>query len=231
MNVYPQCQTSASKTRIESDKIMLRRAWFDCENYDISVARPNDDEKEKELLEEGFRFLDRVFVYEIDLRKARCIPSYQSIEAVFFSDYDYDQDIYSLAYEAFSNDRRFHLEPLFDLAAARAAIYRYINELSGRQHRIYKVKHGDELLGFTIVDEKADTSANSFENMLGATKPGIKGKMIAGLLYTSMLLDEASHFRKYIGRVSSSNIASINLHNRLGGHVVEVYDEFIMKKG
>lgn len=196
-------------------------------DYVICRADPADSVYEDRLCSMGFRFLDRMLYFEIDLKAFEEKPADALSGIDFVCDDRFDDDVYALAHAAYTTDRRFHLKPVFDQVSANEVMDAYIDEFRDRELKLYKALHGRELLGFAVVDENADTRHLFFENVLGATRPGIKGKMIAAPLYSAMLAGERDRFRKYAGRVSSSNMASVNLHFQLGGHVTKIYDEFI----
>ena len=197
-------------------------------NYVICRADPNDSVYESRLYDSGFRFLDRVLFYEIDVRTFNDLRVDKIPGVEFACDYEIGDNVYALAHEAFNFDRRFFLAPSFDQGTANYVIDAYLDNFKNRKLKIYKAIHDRELLGFTVVDEDVKEYKNCFENVLGATKPGIKGKMIAGSLYSTMIAGEKDRFKKYIGRVSSLNLSSINLHSKLGGRVTEVYDELVI---
>lgn len=197
--------------------------------YLICRADPADSGREKELLDRGFSFLDRVLVLEIDLRRAAAAPAAQGLpELRVERDGTFSEDMAAMACQAYTADRRFHLESVFDQDQAGPVIRAYLDDCARRGMTVYRALHGDELLGFTVVDE--DTGdRRCFENVLGVTKPGIRGKMAAPGLYAAMLEGQRDRFQKYLGRVSSSNVSSLNLHFRLGAKVSSVYDEFIFR--
>lgn len=182
------------------------------------------------LLQQGFEFLDRVLLMEINMEKAGKREEYKSNpECRIERDDEYSPEMYILAQKALKTDRRFHLEPEFNDKLAAPIISAYIDQCKLQHMPVYKAKHFNELLGYTIVDEYADDSGDYFENVLGVTMPGIKGKMIAGMLYSAMMEGERRQFKKYFGRISAANIPSINMHFQLGGKVVSVCDEYIYR--
>ena len=199
-------------------------------DYIICRADPLDSACENRLRGMGFRFLDRMLYFEIDLRTFSETSSELLSGINFICDDRFGEDVHELAHAAYTTDRRFHLEPEFNQTLANEVIDMYIEDFKNRGMKLYKATHEKELLGFTVVDEKIDSGGSSFENVLGATKPGIKGKMVAAPLYSAMLSGEREKFRKYVGRVSSSNVSSINLHFQLGGHIAKTYDEYIYEK-
>lgn len=198
--------------------------------YTIVEVDVKNSSYESKLLSSGYRFLDRVFEMDIALSGAVDVDDLSSQGIKFVVDSIVSDDIYELACEVYDSDRRFHLDPVFNQENANHILKQYIEDYKQIGVKVFKAYREQELLGFTIVNENVDEKAIFFENVLGATKPGIKGKMIAAPLYKKMLYEESKTFKKYYGKVSSSNLASINLHFMLGGRIRNIYDEFIYKK-
>lgn len=204
-------------------------------DYVICQSDVLDSVYESELTERGFRFLDRILYMEIDLAKKNISADngpkriLQDQGIVFACDGVFTESMYQMAYKAYTSDRRFHLNPVFSQQDAIPVIRAYIDQCRLGHMKIYKALHQDELLGYAVIDETADGKKCYFENVLGVTAPGIKGKMVAEALYGSVLTGEKSSFKKYAGRVSSSNMVSINLHFQLGAKVRGIYDEYIYK--
>lgn len=199
-------------------------------DYIICQVDVLDSIYENTLTNRGFQFHDRIFYMEIDLQQVpelrlQGIPQ----EITFNVDNQYSEDVYELAYDSYVTDRRFHLEPVFDQKKAIPVIRTYIDSYKGEGLKIYKAKYKEELLGYTIVRENRDSKKAFFENVIGVTAPNIRGKAIAGPLYTTMLLGEKNEYKRYVGRVSASNASSVNLHYQLGGRVIKIYDEFIYR--
>ena len=195
--------------------------------YTICRVDVADSLRAAELLAQGYAFLDRVLLMEIDLRRPGEREAIQAMPGVrVVCDHSFPEEMFSLACRAYTMDRRFHLEPAFDSVRAAPVLRAYIDDCAARGMKVYKALHGEELLGFTVVDESLP-GVGRFENVLGATTPGIKGKMVAPMLYNAMLEGEKARFRKFIGRVSAGNAASMNLHYSLGARTLSVYDEYI----
>lgn len=204
------------------------------EKYNIQQVDSLNDERIEELLKQGFHFHDRVLRVEIsveaqkDLLNRIEIPNGVSIS---LSD-DFTEDMYHLACEAYKTDRRFHLEQRFDANVANDVIGAYLREFKEKNYLVVKALHQQNLLGFTVIRECEQKEA--FENVLGATLPGMKGKMIAVPLYGRMLrLVSESAFKsrrlKYRGGISSTNAASINLHMHFDAKVTAIIDEYIYR--
>lgn len=199
-------------------------------DYVICRADCLDVAATQALLRQGFQFLDRILYFEISTRLAERTSFQSAVPGVdYVCDAVYEEAVFQLAYRAFKTDRRFHLESAFHQEEANKVIKAYLLHCKAQGMKLYKARHNSQLLGFAIADERADENGRYFENVLGATLPGIRGKMVAAPLYTYMIASEKERFRRYVGRVSSANAASINLHFQLGGRVTKVYEEYIFR--
>ena len=126
---------------------------------------------------------------------------------------------------AFNTDRRFHLKPEFDTEISAKTLKEYIRFYNEQDIVVTRVEYDGELAGYTVIHRQDEQA----ENVLGATKPGILGKMVAFGLYANTIkyLYEQENYKKYYAEVSSSNTASINLHVQLGAKVLGSYDKYI----
>lgn len=137
----------------------------------------------------------------------------------------FTDEMLNLAVMAYGTDRRFHLEPGFDNdGLAREMITAAAREYEANGAQIVTAAHGGELLGFCAFLPCED----GYRNVMGLTARNMKGKLAAWPLYTGALRLLASGW--YTGNISSSNVASLNLHIRLGGRVVGTEDWYILRR-
>lgn len=202
-------------------------------DYIISQAENLNAEKTEHLLCNGFLFHDRKLRVEINIKDTEIFSKRLEGKTAYFdirTSRDVSEEMYVLACKAFNNDRRFHLEQNFDQNLANQIIKAYFNDFNQRDILIFKALQNKELLGFIIVEKHSDGKC---ENLLGATRPDIKGKIIAYGLYVNVLKmlaeNEYGNLKKYYGDVSSTNLASLNLHIQLGARIKKIYDEFIYR--
>ncbi len=202
--------------------------------YIIQQIESNDVQGAEELRKQGFYFHERLFFIEIALKTeagiGKRIEGGVSEISLEMSN-EYLQDIYELAYESFETDRRFHLERKFDQSKAKTVKEAFINRCRERGCMVFSARKDGKLLGYIIVDTHPGRGAGCFQIMLGVTCSGIRGKLVAIPLYRGLLehmaMPENGGFTKYCGYISTTNTASINLHNHLGARVVGTVDEYI----
>lgn len=209
---------------------------LDGTKYIVQQVEKQQIEKAVELLSQGFEFHERYLLVENNLKSEEnlCEQTNEILKGVCMEiEHDYREDLYSLAYESFEADRRFHLERKFDQEIARYVKESYINQCRDSGMPFFSVRKDGKLLGYIIIELQPQKAGGCIHIMLGVTCPGIKGKMIAPLLYKGMLmrfsLTENGGYTKYRGYISSANIASINLHQGLGAKIIKVVDEYIYR--
>lgn len=192
----------------------------------------------EKLQKKGFQFHERFYNMEIDLKGTTQLRNQRAVSLGDISmelGNTYSKDLYELAYHSFETDRRFHLDPEFNQTTARDVKKAYIDWCRARNMAVFSVRKDKELLGYTIIDMHTEKDDGYFQIMLGVTKAGIKGKMIAFPMYSGLLerISHAGHgrFTKYGGYVSTANLASINLHHYLGARIIRVVDEYIYRNG
>ncbi len=201
----------------------------------VILRRDCHDPQRAEIEACGFRFHDRILRMRIDPNNTKAhreAISQKLIDMPISVTDSLDTAMYDLACRVYKHDRRFHLDEQYDMELASKSLKGYFDGFSKRNIRIFETKVPDtsELLGFTVLELKADGTG---ENILGVTKNDMRGKMAAWGIYNGMLKQmecgNAYECRQYCGNVSSSNAASINLHINLGGRVESIYDEYIKK--
>lgn len=90
---------------------------------------------------------------------------------------------------------------------------------------LFKCFYNGNLAGFTVV-KKLDQ--NSCENVLGAVDPLYQSRGVAIGLYAYMLRElKEKGYEKLYGRISTTNVASINLHIALGVKYSRPEDEYV----
>lgn len=193
-------------------------------DYVIAKACPEDVGRIKELEERGFCFHNRTVLGEIPLSVLN-EKQLRMIRADVREEGNITPDLYELARRCFPRDRRFHLKKDFDQGLADKILKGYMDELSGERLRVYKCFHKSRLTGFTIVKNLENQNC---ENVLGAVDPEYQNRGAALNLYLYMMKCLRDNgMEKLYGRISTTNMASINLHIALGAKYREPMDEYI----
>lgn len=198
--------------------------------YIVKKSQGDDPDRMIEFKNAGFVFLDRLLCAEINLKASYELRQDRMKELPGLSFYDsseFTKDMFDMACRQYTKDRRFHLKDCFDDVLAADIINIYSKHYMNCGGKLYLSNYNGALSGYIMYVQKGD----SFENVLGVTAPGLPGKASAYALYSKLMdkmLEEG--YKNYKGWVSSSNIASINLHIKLGASVTRVIDEYIMRR-
>ena len=198
--------------------------------YKIEKVEFDNTEYIEDLLNKGYRFHDRVIRMEIPLKGNKIISDSDMERLLHFPIKICDKfadDVYDLAHAAYTTDRRFHLDLHFNQTNANEVIDSYIECCKQAKMRVVRCEFKEQLLGVIVLRDNED---GTIDNVLGAVKPDMQGRMAAYSLYANTLKMLAEDgYKKYYGDVSSSNVASLNLHINLGAKAVSVIDEYIME--
>lgn len=199
-------------------------------DYQIVQVRNLDVSLIEDLKKQGYQFHDRILQMEIDIASTIDMRNSKMKKLIPFSlevSNQISEEMYLLGCIAFNTDRRFHLKQEFDNEIAKKVLREYINYYNKKDILTTQVTYNGELAGYMVINQR-DGQA---ENVLGATKPGILGKMVAYGMYANTIeyLCSQENYKKYYAEVSSTNINSINLHIQLGAKVVGIYDEYIYR--
>jgi RimJ/RimL family protein N-acetyltransferase len=190
------------------------RAW--CEERRIRLAScrlPSDRLRESLLLEEqGFRFIEMVYAPECLLEKASPrMGTRLSVSEVGRSDLP---AIQSIAGSVFTMGR-FLLDWRLDPEASHRRYRAWIqNSFDDPHHKVMKAMSGDEIVGFFIVEERAERRCYWH---LAAMAPQWQGKGLGVEMWESMLaLHKAAGLSRIETTISAHNVPVLNLYARLG---------------
>ncbi len=197
--------------------------------YEVQILKLEDGLKP--ISDIGFYFLDRFICMERNLLVE--VPQ-TNVPGLFWQAGIPEngggvEQIKALAKSVFLTDRRFHIEPDFNQAAANKRIETYIDLCINDGAEIFHCKgQNDALLGFTILKRIDD---NTYLNCLSATEPSVVGMLAANVVYNSTAAAlKARGCHKIIGYVSSTNKDSLNLHSKIGCKVIDIVDVWVKNK-
>lgn len=200
-------------------------------DYSVIKVAPDDSEKKDILLSHQYEFLDRVFDMIVDLESTKVIrdAKNRNVDGIIFDSVpEITEQMILMAYEVYKTDRRFHLKRDFDQYEANKVIDAYVDSFANTKHVVISATYRNKLTGYVFLTL---SDSDVFENVLGVTDNSIIGKMTAFMLYSYMMdYGYQLGYKKYLGRVSASNIASLNLHINLGAIVSNVSDEYIYRR-
>lgn len=176
-------------------------------------------ENRAEMLERGFFFADRTLAVSINLASSSVdYNAFVRTEPLLTS--QHKDEVLAIARESFFNDRRFHLAPKPDMALAEAVLARWVEALD----KIYLCRIKEKTIGFLALTG----SGNERFVHLAAVLERYRMSGAALSLYAAAARDcKKSGVRFLNGRVSTENMAVMNLYSFLGGKFSKPMDVYL----
>ena len=193
------------------------------EIYDIKGGRyerevlPSCADTEFDLVQKGWYFADRTLKVTIqlakvtaDLRRLQRLPIVETP--------DYKEDIFRIAHESFTRDRRFHVAPKCDQAVSAVVLRRWVDELGPTLVCLYHEKP----IGFLNLRE-------NFVHLAAVeAKYRVTGAAM-GLYARAIECAGERGFKTLDGRISSLNTPVMNLYASFGAVFSDPDDVFLRK--
>lgn len=191
------------------------------ETYDINGARyerevlPSCANTELEMARGGWYFADRTLKVSIQVAKvAADLKRLQRLPIVEAA--DRKEDIFRIAHESFTRDRRFHVAPRCDQAVSAVVLRQWVDGLGPSFVCLYH----DKPIGFlNLVGNVVHLAA--VEERYRATGAAM------GLYARAIEIARERGFKTLDGRVSSLNTPVMNLYAYFGGQFSEPEDVFL----
>ena len=191
------------------------------EQYDINgrcyerEVLPSCADTEFDKVRNGWYFADRTLKVTIQLAKVTAdLKRLQRLPIVETP--DYTEDIFRIAHESFTRDRRFHVAPKCDQAISAVILRRWVDELGPTLVCLYH----DKPIGFLNMREH-------FIH-LAAVEAKYRVTGAAMGLYAKAIEVALEHgFKTLEGRISSLNTAVMNVYTTFGAQFSEPEDVFL----
>ena len=195
------------------------------EKYDINgrcyerEVLPSCADTEFDMVRNGWYFADRTLKVTIQLAKVTAdLKRLQRLPIV--ESPDYTEDIFRIAHESFTRDRRFHVAPKCDQAISAVVLRRWIDELEPTLVCLYHEKP----IGFLNMRE-------NFVHLAAVeAKYRVTGAAM-GLYAKAIEVARERGFKTLEGRISSLNTPVMNLYAYFGGQFSEPEDVFLRELG
>lgn len=191
------------------------------EQYDINgrcyerEVLPSCADTEFDMVRNGWYFADRTLKVSIplakvsdDLKRLQRIPVVES-EA-------YRDEIFRIAHESFTRDRRFHVAPKCDQTISAVVLRKWVGELGPSLVCLYH----DKPIGFL------NLKANVVYLAAVEAKYRVTGAAM-GLYARAIEICGEKGYKTMDGRVSSLNTPVMNLYTYFGGQFSEPEDVFL----
>ena len=191
------------------------------EKYDINgrcyerEVLPSCADTEFDMVRNGWYFADRTLKVTIQLAKVTAdLKRLQRLPIV--ESPDYTEDIFRIAHESFTRDRRFHVAPKCDQAISAVVLRRWIDELEPTLVCLYHEKP----IGFL----------NQRENFVHLAAVEAKYRVTGaamGLYAKAIEVCKERGFKTLEGRISSLNAPVMNVYATFGAQFSDPQDIFL----
>ena len=191
------------------------------ERYDINgrcyerEVLPSCADTEFDMVRDGWYFADRTLKATIQIAKVTAdLKRLQRLPIVETP--DYTEDIFRIAYESFTRDRRFHVAPKCDQVVSAVVLRRWVDELGPTLVCLYHEKP----IGFLNMRE-------NFVHLAAVeAKYRVTGAAM-GLYAKAIEVARERGFKTLEGRISSLNTSVMNVYATFGAQFSEPQDIFL----
>ena len=191
------------------------------EIYDIKGKRygrevlPSCADAEFEMVRDGWYFADRTLKVTIQLTKVTAdLKRLQRLPIV--ESPDYTEDIFRIAHESFTRDRRFHVAPKCDQTISAIVLREWVDNLGVSLVCLYHEKP----IGFLNLKE------NCVHLAAVEAKYRVTGAAM-GLYARAIEMCCERNYKTLEGRISSLNTPVMNLYASFGAQFSEPQDVFL----
>ena len=193
------------------------------DTYDINGERyerevlPSNADTELDMVKGGWYFADRTLKVSIQISKVSVdLKRFQRLPIVETD--DFKDDIFRIAHESFTYDRRFHVAPECDQAVSAVVLRRWVDDLGASLVCLYHEKP----IGFLNLRE-------NFVHLAAVeAKYRVTGAAM-GLYARAIELVGERGFKTLDGRISSLNTPVMNLYASFGAAFSDPEDVFLRK--
>ena len=195
------------------------------EIYDIKGGRyarevlPSRADTEFDRVRDGWFFADRTLKVSIQLAKVTAdLKRLQRLPIVETA--DYTEDIFRIAHESFTRDRRFHVAPKCDQTVSAIVLREWVDQLGVSLVCLYHEKP----IGFLNLRE-------NFVHLAAVEEKYRVTGAAMGLYARAVELARERGFKTLDGRISSLNTPVMNLYASFGAMFSDPEDVFLRELG
>ena len=190
-------------------------AWDLEEATHARVVLPSCADTEFEMQRKGFVFADRTLKVSIPLSKVTVdLKRFQRMPIVETK--DYQEEIFRIAHESFTRDRRFHVVPKCNQDVSAIVLHQWVDELGPTFVCLYH----DKPIGFLNLKE------NVVHLAAVEAKYRVTGAAM-GLYAKAIEVARERGFKTLEGRISSLNTPVMNVYATFGAQFSEPQDVFL----
>ena len=189
--------------------------WNFGEATHARIILPSCADKEVEMQRRGFIFADRTLKVSIPLSKVTMdLKRFQRIPIVETN--EYHEDIFRVAHESFTRDRRFHVTPKCNQDVSAAVLRQWVDELGPTLVCLYHEKP----IGFLNLRENfVHLAAVEAKYRVTGAAMGLYAKAIEVCMERG--------FKTLEGRISSLNAPVMNVYATFGAQFSDPQDIFL----
>ena len=207
--------------------------WNFGEATHARIILPSCADTEVEMQRQGFVFADRTLKVSIPLAKVTMdLKRFQRMPIVETT--DYKEDIFRIAHESFTRDRRFHVAPKCDQAVSAVVLRQWVNELGASLVCLYNEKP----IGFLNLRIPREVEINhGIHGSHGIVNPFVHLAAVEakyrvtgaamGLYAKAIEVARERGFKTLEGRISSLNASVMNVYATFGAQFSEPQDIFL----
>ena len=191
------------------------------EIFDIKGGRyarevlPSSADTEFDRVRDGWFFADRTLKVSIQLAKVTAdLKRLQRLPIVETA--DYTEDIFRIAHESFTRDRRFHVAPKCDQAVSAIVLREWVDQLGVSLVCLYHEKP----IGFLNLRE-------NFVHLAAVEEKYRVTGAAMGLYARAIELARDRGFKTLDGRISTLNAPVMNVYATFGAQFSEPQDVFL----
>lgn len=190
----------------------------------LRVELPTNSDTEILMQQKGFFFADRTLKVAISLNKCS-LDLDKNIRLPIVETADYKEEILQIAQEAFVYDRRFHVAPVCSKKIVAAVLKNYVANLDNVLVALFK----DKPVGFLALKKVSEEAL--FVHLAAVDeKYRMTGAAMALYAFACKFAKEKG-YKKLEGRISSQNMAVMNLYAAFGAAFSEPKDVFVKEVG
>ncbi len=185
------------------------------------IIMPSCADTEYEMQRRGFTFADRTLGVSIAVGRVTADLAMMQRRLPPMETAEHKEDIFRIAWDSFTRDRRFHICPKCDQDVSKLVLREWVDALGPVQVCMFK----DRLIGFLALKEGAPDEL--FVHLASVEEKYRLTGAALSLYARAVEIAQAQGKRKLVGRISSLNTPVMNVYATFGAQFAEPQDIFL----
>jgi len=208
------------KIRLADIEAMKPESWDLSGATHVRVTMPACADTETTMQRQGFVFADRTLKVSIGLSKVSAdLTRFMRLPLVETS--EYKDDIFTIAHESFTRDRRFHILPKCDQTVSALVLREWVAAID----KAWVCLYHDRLIGFLVLKSMAPDTG--FVHLAAVAEEYRITGAAMGLYAKAIEVARERGYKKLEGRISSLNTAVMNIYATFGAVFSDPQDIFL----